>query len=607
MSKDLVLCFDGTSNRFGVDDTNVARLAAAAMEARPGQFVFYDPGVGTRPQPGFVSAVGRWWSVVAGLAFGAGLEDNVSDGYSFLMRSYEEGDRVWIFGFSRGAYTARVLAGVLCEFGLLHRDADNLLPYVMDMARAAMHADTLGQRRAYWNTVREFGGTFARSDAAPHRAPRAIRVHFLGVWDTVSSVGWVLDPQTYPFTTENPAVDHVRHAVAIDERRAFFRQKRVETAKPDSRVAGAPPAKQDVVQLWFAGHHCDVGGGNVAASSGAWIDAYDWMTNEAMALGLALDSGRLAAQREAPSGAVAGWRTVLVNSMRGAWLAAEFFPKLTESPFDPWWMRVRVGVFDARKMKEGDVLAPAAVERIRTTTYRPRQLADAAVERIRALPAGSGPARLTAADVARSPWASRKRELVLPVALLAAAAAFYAFVVAPAAAEVGVARDGEGFFHPRFEFDGAALRARLSELAPRGLDDLKDLLRGADRVFPLLGASALFAWAILGAKWLQARSRIVGVLLVLPVAAMLADYAENSVLMEAVEELRRRDEGAAKWAAVLTSVKWGLYALSTASAGLLVLFGTLRACFGGKSGAGGGGRTSRNGDPQGRSGGSSVA
>jgi hypothetical protein len=77
--------------------------------------------------------------------------------------------------------------------------------------------------------------------------------------------------------------------------------------------------------------------------------------------------------------------------------------------------------------------------------------------------------------------------------------------------------------------------------------------------------------------------------------------------MEAVEELRRRDEGAAKWAAVLTSVKWGLYALSTASAGLLVLFGTLRACFGGKSGAGVGGRTSRNGDPQGRSGGSSVA
>src|SRR5262245_15916434 len=105
MARDLVILCDGTSNRLGVDDTNVARLARLAGASAGSRIVFYDPGVGTLPQPGFTSAIGRWWSVVKGLAFGAGLSANVADAYVFLMRTYEPGDRIWLFGFSRGAYT----------------------------------------------------------------------------------------------------------------------------------------------------------------------------------------------------------------------------------------------------------------------------------------------------------------------------------------------------------------------------------------------------------------------------------------------------------------------------------------------------------------------
>src|SRR6266404_1134644 len=120
-SRNIVLCCDGTSNEFGRKNTNVVRLLQCLQRDTDKQFIYYDPGVGTLPEPNRVTRIGKFYSTVAGLAFGAGLTTDVMEGYCFLMEQWEPGDRVFIFGFSRGAYTARVLAGLLHTFGLMPR------------------------------------------------------------------------------------------------------------------------------------------------------------------------------------------------------------------------------------------------------------------------------------------------------------------------------------------------------------------------------------------------------------------------------------------------------------------------------------------------------
>ena len=104
----------------------------------------------------------------------------------------------------------------------------------------------------------DFRHTFAR-EVKPGDEERRFQVHFLGVWDTVSSVGWVWDPKHFPFTAYNPSVKHIRHAVAIDERRAFFRQNLFR-----------PAPGQDVLELWFPGVHSDIGGGGPPEGGRLW-------------------------------------------------------------------------------------------------------------------------------------------------------------------------------------------------------------------------------------------------------------------------------------------------------------------------------------------------
>src|SRR5262245_54075709 len=131
MARNLVVCFDGTNNQFGRENTNVVRLIQALDRDPSRQRLYYDPGVGTLPEPGVVTWLGKKISEWIGLAFGVGLTRNVEEAYTYLMSIWEPGDRVFLFGFSRGAYTARVLAGVLHALGLLPRGGSNMLPYVM--------------------------------------------------------------------------------------------------------------------------------------------------------------------------------------------------------------------------------------------------------------------------------------------------------------------------------------------------------------------------------------------------------------------------------------------------------------------------------------------
>src|SRR5580698_4024671 len=119
MSKNIVICCDGTGNAFGGDsNSNVVKLYSTLL-INDEQVGYYHPGVGTMGAPNARNWVEKQWSRVKGLAFGAGLLGNVADAYRYLMDLYADGDRVYLFGFSRGSYTARTLAGMLHMYGLL--------------------------------------------------------------------------------------------------------------------------------------------------------------------------------------------------------------------------------------------------------------------------------------------------------------------------------------------------------------------------------------------------------------------------------------------------------------------------------------------------------
>jgi uncharacterized protein (DUF2235 family) len=251
MSKNIIVCCDGTGNEFGPTNTNVVKLFEVLKIDSAAQVAYYDPGVGTMSAPGFISAPAKAFTKLLGLAFALGLTGNIEDAYRYLMERYQDGDRVYLFGFSRGAFTVRALAGMLHKCGLLQRGSENLIPYASKMYRHGAKS-----------LAADFKRTFSRS----------CPVHFIGVWDTVKSVG-LIRRRRFPNTTLNPEVAHARHALSIDEQRSHYRPN-LWSHGPD----------QDVRQVWFAGVHSDVGGGYAAA--GLSHVTLRWMLREAMAAGL---------------------------------------------------------------------------------------------------------------------------------------------------------------------------------------------------------------------------------------------------------------------------------------------------------------------------------
>ena len=313
MSRNLIVCFDGTNNQFGSHDTNVVRLVQSLERFGERQIVYYDPGVGTLPEPGWLTQAAKRVSELFGLAFGVGLVAKIERAYRFLMQTWQPGDRVFLFGFSRGAYTARALGGLLHMFGLLAPSHENLLPYVMRLFRGSRRIHD--QDAQIWRLSAQFRNTFARDAGAEHRR---FRVHFLGVWDTVSSVGWIWDPVKFLHTAANPSIATVRHAVAIDERRSFFRQN----------LFADDVRSQDLLELWFPGVHADVGGGYPESHGGLWREPFTWMLDEAKKAGLLTDPERerKVLTRTAPP--QQPWAEPQHESLTWKWWPAELFPKL---------------------------------------------------------------------------------------------------------------------------------------------------------------------------------------------------------------------------------------------------------------------------------------
>jgi uncharacterized protein (DUF2235 family) len=347
-TRNLIVCLDGTSNAYGEANTNVVKFYAMLAHGDGAQLANYDPGVGTFSAQGAWTRFSKWLTKMMGLAFGFGLAQVLSEAYRFLQRNYREGDRVWIIGFSRGAYTARALAGFLHKCGLLHEQLHDLVPYAYDIYRK--------EHRPH--IVEGFKATFARP----------CPVHFVGVWDTVSSVGWVWDPEKLPYTRENPSVAILRHAISIDERRAFYRSNR-----------WAASQEQDAEEVWFAGVHSDVGGSYPEAESGLSQVTLQWMAEQARAAGLQFDQAaweRYLPTTKPPAGVPVPPDPLgeIHRSLRGAWWLMEIFPKWIHDPANHYRRRLRLNLGRRRFMREDDAVHVSVARRIQEIGYAPSNL-----------------------------------------------------------------------------------------------------------------------------------------------------------------------------------------------------------------------------------------
>jgi uncharacterized protein (DUF2235 family) len=253
MACKLAVLFDGTWNNARTR-TNVTRMRDA-IRAGEDQRCFYGEGVGT-----------KWYNRLTGGAFGRGLSENILEGYAWLSRHHAPGDAIFVFGFSRGAYTARSLAGLIRKCGLLNAVSEDTLAAAYDLYRDKM--------------------VHPSADAAVAfrvRHSRETRVRFIGVWDTVGSLG--IPISQVPFSRDyyqwhdtelSKSVDYACHAVAVDEHRKDFAPTVWTVAKPEN---------VKVEQRWFAGAHSDVGGGEGGTLPNL---ALRWLQDMAEEAGLAL-------------------------------------------------------------------------------------------------------------------------------------------------------------------------------------------------------------------------------------------------------------------------------------------------------------------------------
>ncbi len=347
MGRNLVLCFDGTKNQYAATNTNVVKIYAMLDREGNDQLSYYQPGIGTFAPPGVWGKLKRWWVTRLDLAIAWLLEDHVTDGYRFLMRYYQEGDRIFIFGFSRGAYTARAVAGMLYKVGLLTQGNEELLPFAWDVFKNIKNEEL--------------------SEGFRHTFSRKVFVHFLGLWDTVSSVGWAWNPEHLPYTANNPNAEVVRHAVSLDERRTNFVQNLWGKNSPT-----------DMQQVWFAGVHCDVGGGYAEREAGLSKLALKWMVAQAEIFGLRFNPKAkeiILPEQDTPVYATPNAIATQHESLQGWWWIIEFIPKSIRDPAAAFATRWIIPGGRHRYVTEGAHIHASVFERkAKLSSYDPPNL-----------------------------------------------------------------------------------------------------------------------------------------------------------------------------------------------------------------------------------------
>lgn len=277
--------------------THVLQMARAVKPAtdQAEQVAFYDWGVGTDRKQ------------LAGGITGAGIDKNIMDCYRFLVHNYAPGDTLFFFGFSRGAYTVRSLAGFIRNCGLLKRQHADKIPDAFMLYRQRSKSSRPDESSAV-----RFRRDYAVADITP--------IHFIGVWDTVGALGipvpfWgTLGKREFLFHDLEPSkiVQHARHAVAIDENREDF-----------APALWTPKPGVDIRQVWFSGVHSDIGGGY--EDSGLSHCAARWLLDEAQAFGLTFESHFTDGLQPDPLGRQH-------NERKGIYLARRLFTRTIEGP-----------------------------------------------------------------------------------------------------------------------------------------------------------------------------------------------------------------------------------------------------------------------------------
>lgn len=378
MPKNIVVCCDGTGNEIGVNMSNVLKLYRM-LEKDDDQLVYYDPGVGTLGQRKTWGRISQNAKGVLGLATGYGLDDDVLGAYRFLAEHYSEGDQIFLFGFSRGAYSVRVLAGFIHLLGLLRPDQLNYVGYAFAAyKRAAMDGEDLS---VAWHFRRIVGG-------------RTASIKFLGVWDTVASVivprpdrFYIPSLESLPYTLQNPSVEIFRQAIAIDEFRRMFRLRRWkedQEFKPN-RFSTSEPRKQDSRQVWFAGCHSDIGGGYPEEESGLSKYPLRWMIQQAKPHGLNVNTsmvnhlveGEARGDSEHRYAEPSASAELHISATR-AWRVLEWLPK--KEKWREW--QTRRGMFgyylphcEPRFIPEGAKIHESVLQRKEAVSaYRPQNL-----------------------------------------------------------------------------------------------------------------------------------------------------------------------------------------------------------------------------------------
>ncbi|KAG9091455.1 hypothetical protein FS749_016530 [Ceratobasidium sp. UAMH 11750] len=293
--RNLIVCIDGTSNKYGDKNTNVVELHSHIKKSDM-QLTYYTSGVGTYAKPSWRSPsyyFGKKVDHGVDLLIAWNFEKVVIAAYRWLSNSYLPGDRIFLFGFSRGAYQIRALAGMIATVGLMFPGNQEQIPFAyelyskylggpIDMASAIMARNRsarvhdpveLSERK-----VNNFRMTFSRPE---------VGVHFLGAWDTVSSVG-IRRGKLLPLTNRCEHIKYFRHALAMDERRVKFMPEHIE------RSRNGEVDDNHIKEVWFTGTHSDIGGGNIRnidLNRGA--EPLVWMMNEAEKAGLVVDPTNL--------------------------------------------------------------------------------------------------------------------------------------------------------------------------------------------------------------------------------------------------------------------------------------------------------------------------
>jgi uncharacterized protein (DUF2235 family) len=406
--RNIVILCDGTGNEISENISNVLKLYRCLRKTdktSPRQLVFYDPGVGTLTQPDTWHQIKADVNLVLGLATGYGLDDNVLSAYRFLVESYRHGDRISLFGFSRGAYTVRVLAALIHKIGLIAPEQSNLAGSGLIAYKQYSSGESGKPAAALTDPGSDEDGPLpqGRFDLAAQFAritsSRWPTIHFVGVWDTVASVIvprrdrglYKFSLEELAFTQENPSVRIFRQACAIDERRRMFRLKPWTTPQEFWRNRFVPDDKkeaQDILQVWFAGVHCDVGGGYAEAEAGLSKYPLIWMIDEAMKAGLAFNPrsvNQLAwgvKRRNSPfdyvAPAVSGVTGKMHESMNPGWRVLEFIPK--NAKYREWPARkVVLGHYipdsEPRPIPEGAHVHESVVKRMHAVAgYKPVNL-----------------------------------------------------------------------------------------------------------------------------------------------------------------------------------------------------------------------------------------